>query len=72
MRVRLVRATVAANAVHDVGAVLDLPDEEARALVALKKAVPEPIAAPEPQPDPQSDPVATVVQHQAPPRRRTR
>ena len=53
MRVRIVRATVGTGGVLGVGQVLDLPDAEARQLVAHGKAVPAlpPVerAAPVPQ-----------------------
>lgn len=40
MKVRIIKSCVAANAVHAVGEILDLENQEARQLLALARAVP--------------------------------
>ena len=48
MQVKITRTTVAAAAFVKVGQVIDLPDAEARMLIAIHKAVPVEAAEPAP------------------------
>lgn len=49
MQVKITRTTVAAAAFVKVGQVIDLPDAEARMLIAIHKAVPVEAAEPAPE-----------------------
>ena len=56
MQVKILRTTVADNQFVRAGAVVDLPDSEARSLILLRKAE---LVAIEPQPEP--EPLDTVT-----------
>lgn len=49
MLVKITRTTVAADGFVKVGQVIDLPDSEARMLIAIHKAVPVEAAEPAPE-----------------------
>ena len=71
MRVKITRTTVAAASFVKVGQVIDLPDAEAKMLIAIHKAVPVDDAAPAPAVL-DTEQAAAVVDTEAPKAKRGR
>jgi hypothetical protein len=70
MQVKITRTTVANNQFVHAGQVYDLPDNDARTLLQLGKAVLVDAAEPEPQPEPlTTENTDAVVATEAPKRR---
>lgn len=71
MQVKITRTTVAAAGFVKVGQVIDLPEAEARMLIAIHKAVP--VEAAEPAPAPMdTEQAAAVIDAEAPKAKRGR